>query len=215
MAIDESGNVTFTAEEQAKVDSIVQERLARAKAEKPADYDDLQEIAKELEAFDFTGTPAEKKAAIKAARAELTAQKELEELQKQAKTEGTSPELLKEIKELKKEIGELKGERQAQKQAEESRKQADEKVNEQIAAMQEKHSDVDLKALLEDQKFVKFAKGKNLPLVELYEDFVEFVGETEAATIAKVKSKEERSTGSGKNSGSPGGNYGLTDNQKN
>lgn len=61
MAIDESGNVTFTAEEQAKVDSIVQERLARAKAEKPADYDDLQEIAKELEAFDFTGTPAEKK----------------------------------------------------------------------------------------------------------------------------------------------------------
>jgi hypothetical protein len=54
-----------------------------------------------------------------------------------------------------------------------------------------------------------------LPLKELYEDFVEFIGETEAETIIKVKSKDSRSTSSGKGNSSDGGSYGLTESQKN
>lgn len=212
--ITEDGKVIFNEAEQAEVDRIIGERLARAKAEKPADYDDLKEIEKELEAFGYSGTPAEKKAAIKAYKAELEAQKELEILKEQAKNEGTSPELLKEIKELKKELEEIKGERQAQKQAVEQKKAADEAWNKQVKEMEEKYPDVDLDALAKDAKFLKFVKGKSgLTLSELYEDFIEFVGEAQAEALLKDKSKESRSTSSGKSQGSDGAK-GLTDEEK-
>lgn len=214
MAIDENGVVTFTPEEQAKVNEIVTERLSRAKAEKPSDYDDLKEIEKELESFGYQGTPAEKKAAIKAYKAEIEANKELEELQKEAQSSGKDPELLQAIKKLEKKIESLEGERTAQQQAADKRKQADEAWNSQVREMEETHPDVDLETLSKDAKFLRFAKGKTLPLKELYEDYVELVGDTQAEALLKDKSKEIRSTSSGKSQGSDGGTHGLSEGQK-
>jgi hypothetical protein len=207
---DETGKVTFDADEQKEVDRIVQERLARAKT--PEDYNELKEIEKELEEFGFKGTVSEKKAAIKAQREQYQKQAELEELQAQAKAEGTSPELLGEIKELKKEINELKGEREAFKKAEESKKQAQEAWNMQVKEMQETHPDVDLEKLAQNQKFLKFIKGKGLALKESYEDFVEFIGEQEAEiqNLRKKLTNEENSkssTGSVKSQGTPQASY--------
>lgn len=212
--IDETtGKVTFNETEQAELNRIIEDRLARERS-KYSDYEDLKGIDQELAAFGYQGTAKERREALKAQREEIAKQAELEELQRQSKTQGTSPELLAEIKELKKELGELKGERNASKQAEEAKKAADEAWSKQVKEMTESYPDVDLDALAEDPKFKKFAKGKGLPLKELYEDFAEFIGETEAQTIARVKSKEERSTSSGKGKGSEGNGHGLTDNQR-
>jgi len=211
--IDETGKVTFTPEEQAVVDKAIQERIARVEG-KYADYEDLKGIDEELSAFGYQGTAKERREAIKAQREAIAKQTELEELQKQSKEQGTSPELLAEMRELKKELNELKGERQAQKQVADDKQKANDSWNKQVKEMTEAYADVDLDQLAEDPKFKKFAKGKGLPLKELYEDFVDFIGETEAETIAKVKSKEERSTSSGKSKGSDGGHHGLNEGQK-
>lgn len=213
MAIKEDGTVYFNEQEQPEINRIVEDRLARERS-KYSDYEDLKGLDEELAAFGYQGTAKERREAIKAQREEIAKQAELEELQRQSQLQGTSPELLAEIKELKKELGELKGERQAQKQAADEKKQADEAWSKQVKEMTEAYPDVDLDTLADDAKFKKFAKGKSLPLKELYEDFAEFIGETEAATIAKVKSKEERSTSSGKAKGSDGGSHGLSDDQK-
>lgn len=221
MAIDENGVVTFTPEEQAKVDEIVKERLARVKNEKPEDYDDLKEIAEEIGEFFEGATPSEKKAAIKAYKAELAAQKELEELQKQAQDEGTSPALLKEIQEAKKAAKEandkLAAIEKAQNDKENAKKEEEAReANYQAARKEllEKH-DVDADDLQKNDKFMKFIKGKkDINLIEEYESFVEFIGETEAETIVKFKSKESRSTSSGKGASSDGATYGLNNRQQ-
>lgn len=211
--IDEQGNVTFNEQEQALVDKVVQERLAREQG-KYEGHEDYKAIVEELQGFGYTGTPSEIRAVIKAQREENQRQAELAALQEQARTQGTSPELLAEMKELKKELSELKGERQAQKQAAEQQQKVNESWNAQVKEMNEAYPDVDLEALPNDPKFARFVKGKaGIPLKELYEDFVEFVGETQAETIAKVKSKETRSTASGKGASPAGGNHGLTQDQ--
>lgn len=215
MAIDENGKVVFDEQEQKEVDRIVQERLARQKPEKPADYEDLKEIEKELEDFGYSGTPAEKKAAIRAYKAELKKQAELDELEAQAKESGKDPELMKEIKALKDEIKELKGERQAQKQAERQRAAADAEWVKQLQEFEEAYPDVDMDKLNNNERFLKFIRGKSLPLKEVYEDFIELIGDTAAETMAKAKSKEARSTSNGKSAKNSDGNtYGLTEAQK-
>jgi hypothetical protein len=213
MAIDESGKVTFTAEEQAKVDEIVKERLSR---HKPEDYEDLKEISSLLEDFDFKGTPAEKKEALKLAkearkeseRADtykdaVAAYEDVDELPPDsvikalAKKWGKSPEVVE--KALLKQVA---------NDEDSDRKEAETKQwREQVKVFEDKHPDVDLEKLSANQKFLKFVRGKKLPLVELYADFVEFVGEQEAEleTLRKtVQAKDanaknaEKSTGSAK-----------------
>ncbi|MDR3599377.1 MAG: hypothetical protein P4L49_02660 [Desulfosporosinus sp.] len=208
------GKVVFDETEQAEVNRVVQERLAREQG-KYADHEEYKGIEEELKAFGYAGTPKEIRETIKAQREETQRQAELVKLQEQAKTQGISPELLAEMKELKKELSELKGERQVQKQAAEAKTKLEANWNAQVKEMTEAHPDVDLEALPNDPKFTKFAKGKNLPLKELYEDFVDFVGETQAGAIAKAKSKEQRSTGSGKGANSTGKNHGLSQDQMN
>jgi hypothetical protein len=213
----EEGEVkTFTQEE---VDRIVQERLARVKKETPEDYNDLKEIEQVLEDFGYQGTPAEKKAAIKAYQQELKQQQELEKLQQMADNEGITPALAKKIKDLEdklekstKVIEEITQEKQKLTAEQQAKIKAEEAWQKQVAEMTESYPDVDLDELSKNQKFIKFIKGKGLPLKELYEDFVEFVGETEAEAIIKVKSKEARSTSSGKGSNSD--SHGLTAEEK-
>jgi hypothetical protein len=212
MAIREDGTVVFEGAEQQELDRIVGERLSREKA-KYSDYDDLKGLDEELKAFGYEGTAKERREAIKAQREAIATQNELDELQEQAKEEGTSPELLKEIKELKKELAEIKGERQAKMAEKEAKLKADEAWNKQLEEFQEEYKDVDLDQLAENPKFKKFIKGKSLPLKELYEDFIDFVGETETDAIKKVMSKENRSTSGGKGTNT-GGSYGLSDSQK-
>lgn len=210
---DETGKIVFDAEEQVEVDRIIGERLARAKAEKPADYDDLKEIEKEIGDFFQGATPAEKKEAIRTYKQQIKAQQELAELEEQAKATGKDPELLKEIKALKDEIAEIKGERQATKQAEESKKQADAAWNTQVKEFQEKHEDIDLEKLNENASFVKFLSRSNpkMTLTQVYEHYVEIINDTEKAALEKAKTNADRSTSSGKEKG--GGNYGLTERQ--
>ncbi|OCZ54316.1 hypothetical protein [Dehalobacter sp. TeCB1] len=212
--IDETGKVTFNEQEQAELDRIIEDRLGRERS-KYTDHDEIKGVVEELQAFGYQGTAKEIREAIKTQREEIARQQELEELEQKAKAMGdnTSPQLLQKIEKLENELSQLKGERQAQKQADDQRRQADEAWNKQVKEMTEAYPDIDLDELAEDPKFKRFAKGKGIPLKEVYEDFVEFIGEAEADTIAKVKSKQERSTGSGKGAVPPGKNHGLNKEQ--
>lgn len=218
---DENGNIIFDAEEQAKVDEIVKERIARVKAEKPADYDDLSEIVKDLEEFGYSGTPAEKKAAIKAYIDELNSQKKPDYQEVINKFDEIPDD--KVINALAKKFGVSadKVEKAIKKsietdEADEKKKEADNAWKKQLEEVQsdERLKDIDLDKLAEEPKFKKFIKGKALPLKELLEDYMEFVGETEAEAIVKIKSKESRSTSSGKGASSDGQTYGLTARQQ-
>lgn len=206
---------TFTQEE---LDRIVGERLARAKKDKPEDYDDLREITETLKAFGYSGTPAEMKAVLKDQASRKAKEQELAELEEEAERKGSSPELLAEIKELKAEIKGMKQkDEDREKQAREA-KDREEAWIKQVEAFKEKHPDVDMDALGQNERFVKFLGRANptLSLVEVYEDFLDLVGGAEAAAIAKIKSNNDRSTASGKGGGGDhaGGTYGLTDHQQ-
>jgi transcriptional regulator with XRE-family HTH domain len=214
----EDGKIVFDEEEQAKVDEIVADRLTREKS-KYADYNDLKEIESELEEFGYTGTPAEKKAAIKAYKESLKEQQQSnyqEEIEHVA-NDGEIPDE-KVLNALAKKFGVSadKVEKAIKKSieaddAEERKRKDDESWNKEISEFEEKYSTVDIAKLAEDKKFIKFAKGKNMPLVERYEEYLEFLGDSEKEFTAKIQSNIDRSTSSGKQKGDAlGGTYGLT-----
>jgi len=203
---------TFT---QSELNRIIEGRLSQER-KKYADHDELRGVVDELNEYGYVGTPSEVRAQIKQQKEAYQKQSELEQLQYEAQTQGTSPELMAEIKELKKELTEIKAERQAKKQEIETAHKQNQEWQAQVKVFEAKHGDVDLEKLGENPKFIKFIKGKGLPLVELYDDFLDFIGEAEAETIAKMKSKDIRSTGNGKGGGSAeGGTYHLTEKQQN
>lgn len=204
---------TFT---QDDVDRIVGERLAREKS-KYSDYEDIKAITEELREFGYEGTPQEIRAAIREQKEQIKKQAELEELKKQAEIEGTSPELLKEIKDLKEELANLKKSDQEKKQQEEAKKKQQEESIKQIDEFNEKYPDVDVEKLAQNSKFKKFFEKSNpkLTLLEVYEDFVDLVGGIESETMAKIQSNVARTTTSGKaKQDSEGGGHGLTERQK-
>lgn len=222
--IDETGKVTFNEQEQQEVNRIIGERLSREGIQ------DKNEIVETLKEFGYEGTPAEIKQAIKeqaeynrTQTAEAQKQADLDALKEQARNEGTSPELLKEIRELKADLADIKGERTAIKQAAEQKTAAETIFNKQVGFFQEHEETkgIDLEKLNNNPKFVKFLQkqrptGKEDFLVEVYKDFAELVGGAEAEAIAKIQANVDRSTGSGRGKGDPtGGSYGLTENQRN
>ena len=221
MARNEEGKVFFDEDEQKEVDRIVGERLSRAKAEKPADYEDLLEVSKELEDFGYSGTPAEKKAAIKAYKAQLAAQQEVEELQKQAKEQGTTPEVMKAIAEANKAAKEANEKVAAMEAKEKELKEKKDSEDQQNKAYQAARQDlldkhgVDADELEKNPKFMRFIRGKtNINLTEEYEAFEDLMGDTEVEVIKKLSSKELRSTSGGKGSNNSGGGANLTAEQK-
>ncbi|MFC3797906.1 hypothetical protein [Cohnella sp. GCM10012308] len=203
---------TFTQEE---VDRIVGERLSRAK--KPEDYEDLREINDHLKAFGYSGTPAEVKAVLKQQAEEKRKAQELKDLEEEAEEKGASPELLADIKSVKEELKAIKKEKEDSEKAANEAKAREEAWNKQVTAFKEKHADVDIDQLGQNDRFVKFLSRANpaLSLLEVYEDFLDLVGGAEAAAIAKIKSNNDRSTASGKGGGGDhtGGTYGLNDHQ--
>lgn len=221
--ITEDGKVVFEEAEQAEVDRIIKERLSRVKAELPEDYDDLKEIAKELEGYGYQGTVAEKKAAIKAQREAQDKQKEIDELQEQAAQTGTSPELLAELKTLKAELSVLKEkekereERKKQKQQEEEAgKQQQEKINAEIEELKESYKDVDINELAKDEDFLDFVANSSgtLTLTQKYEKYLKLTKKAEDTAVNKLKSNIDRSTSSGKSKGTVGETHGLTPRQQ-
>jgi hypothetical protein len=214
---DENGKVVFDEAEQSEVNRIVGERLARVKSDKPEDYDDLQEIAKDLEEFGYSGTPAEKKAAIKAYKESLKAQSNYQEEIEQYANDGEIPDE-KVINALAKKFGTTadKVEKAMKKvisldEAEEKKQKDDESWNKQVTDFETKYESIDVGKLADDKKFIKFAKGKGMPLVEVYEEYLEFLGDSEKEFTAKIQSNIDRSTSSGKQKGDAlGGTYGLS-----
>ena len=214
MARNDKGEVIFDADEQAKVDAIVQERVARVKNEKPADYDDLQEIAAELKKLGYTGqTPAELLAEARAEADYRAAQVEMKALEQKATDTGASPDLLKEIADLKKDLAVIKAEREAKNAEQKEQQRKQDEINAQFAAFESEYPDVDLDALTKDPKFVKFSKNKNETISEIYKDFVDLIDKAEIAALTKARDKDDRSTGGGKGK-SDGGTYGLTPRQQ-
>jgi hypothetical protein len=201
---------TFTQEE---VNKIIADRLKRAKT--PEDYTDLSEISKLMEEFGFTGTPTEKSKAIKDYIASSTKPKEevIEDiantgelpdeavLRALAKKFGTTPEKLE--KSIKKSI--------EQDDAEQAKIDSDKKWAAQIEEFEEKYTDVNVEELNADKKFLKFAKNRYGMLVELYEEYLEFLDDTTSEIAQKVKKSEDRSTGGG---GSTTGGSGLSKEQQ-
>ncbi|MFD2330081.1 hypothetical protein ACFSR7_12585 [Cohnella sp. GCM10020058] len=200
---------------QEDVNRIVGERLARSKP--PEDYDDLRETVEHLKAFGYSGTPAEIKAVLKQQAEEKRKAQELKDLEDEADEKGASPELLAEIKALKADLNGIKKEKEEREQAASAEKAREEAWNKQVTAFKEKHADVDIDQLGQNDRFVKFLSRANpsLSLLEVYEDFLDLVGGAEAAAIAKIKSNNDRSTASGKGGGGDhtGGTYGLNDHQ--
>jgi hypothetical protein len=208
---------TFT---QSELDRIVKDRLARER-EKYGDYDDYKGVVEELNAYGYTGSPKEVREIVKQQREAYQQQQELEDLHQQAEEDGVTPALAKKIKALEdklekstKVIDDLISEKESKVKEAESKAKADAEWTAQVNEFTNDHPDVDLDELAQNQKFIKFIRGKSLPLKELYVDFIEFIGEAEAETIAKVHSKNARSTSSGKASSSDGGSYGLSERQK-
>lgn len=207
---------TFT---QAEVNGIIAERLGRENVH------DAKEIVELLKDFGYEGSPAEIKVilreqakTVKEQREQQAREKELEDLQDQAAQNGTSPELLAAIKRLESKIANM--EEKDQKKAQEAQAQIEtqKRIDAELAEFNTKYPDIDLDKLAENEKFNKFVKRSNvnLSLTEIYEDYVELIGDTEKAAIAKVKSNLERSTSSGKAKGGNdvGGTYGLTPRQQ-
>lgn len=221
--IDETGNggqnqtpdKTFT---QAEVDGIIAARLGRE------GIHDAKEIVELLKDFGYEGSPAEIKVILreqakeaKAQREQAAREKELEDLQDQAKQSGTSPELLAEIRELKAEIAGLKKKDEEKAKAKEAKAKEQELWASYVTEFKEKHPDIDLDKLGSNQKFQKFFEDSNprLTLTQVYDNYVDLVGGAEKAAIEKLKSNVDRSTSSGRNKGTDtGGTYGLTARQQ-
>jgi len=214
MAVDEAGKVTFTEAEQAKVDEIVKERLARAKAEIPPDYETYKEIAEALEEFDIKGTPTEKKEALKAAseakkqaaaadtyKEATEAYKGVDELPSDAVINALAKKWGKDPKAVEKALlNQIDSSEAAERKAESSRDFA-----RQVKEFEAKYKDIDVEKLGENKKFIKFIKGKKLPLIDLYEDFVEYEGEnqTEIETLRKtIQTKEANEKNASASTGS-------------
>lgn len=220
--LDENGKVTFNEAEQAEVNRVISERLAREGVQ------DSKEIVELLKEFDYSGTPAEVKVALKmqadsykAQKAEQAKQAEIDALKAEADQTGASPEILAEIKALKAEMSEIKQKDAAAEKAKEDAIKATEarKVSDEAAAKsyteacEEYGADV-VDQLAKDEDFLDYIVGKiNTPIKTLVEKFLKLKGKAFEEGLIKANSKANRSTGSG--SGKlDSGTYNLTDNQK-
>lgn len=218
MAKKEDGTIFFDEEEQKKVDEVVKERLAR---HKPEDYDDLKEIEKELEAYGFSGTPAEKKAAIKAAREQADINKEKLPVEEDEDEDETSELVLKALaKKFNMKPEEIEAAIKVsadEAKSKEIKKKTDQEWNNQVKDFKTKHSDIDLDALEKDNDFIDFAKGRIGTLTQKYEEYEKYSARLKQKTAEEIKGKYKLKgmlstsiTAAGRDEGE----YGLTARQK-
>lgn len=213
-------------DEKKYTEKDVQEMLDKAVGRKlqSEGFYDHKEIVDLLKDFGYEGTPAEIKVILreqakeaKIQREQAEKQQELEDLKDQANRFGTDPELLAEIRGLKKKIDNLEQEKQEAQKQQQARLAANQKAQNEVDEFVAKYPDIDHAKLSANEKFNRFYRRADprLTLTEIYEDFVELVGEVEKAAIEKTKSNLSRSTGDGKAKlGDGGGTYGLTARQQ-
>lgn len=211
--------------EKKYTEKDVQEMLDKAVGRKlqSEGFYDHKEIVDLLKDFGYEGTPAEIKVIlreqakeVKAQQEQTARQQELEELQDQADRYGSNPELLAEIRAMRKKIESLEQERVEVQRQQQARLEANQKAQREVDEFAAKYPDIDHAKLSANQKFNKFFRRADpkLTLTEVYEDFLELVGDVEKAAIEKTKSNLSRATGSGKAKlGAEGGTYGLTPRQ--
>lgn len=212
--IDETGKVVFEETEQAEVNRIVEERLARERG-KYTDYEDLKGTIDELNALGYQGSAKEVKEAIRAVREQTEREAELQDLQRQAETEGTSPEVLKEIRDLKKELAEIKKDKQEKLDAVKHQQDQQEQLNAMVEEFNETYPDVDLEQLNNDEEFLEFVRdaNPNLSLVKVYERYTKYTRGAQQKAAAKIQTNLDRSTSSGKSKGRQD-TFGLTAEQR-
>jgi len=207
---------TFT---QAEVNGIIADRLGRDGVH------DAKEIVELLKDFGYEGSPAESKVILRAQAQEAKAQREqqareqeLESLEEQAAQTGTTPALLAKIAALEAKIEGLAAKEEAKTKELQARQELEQRVDKNVSDFVAAYPDLDHDKLAANEKFNKFIKQSNpaMTLVEIYEAYIDLIGDTEKAAIAKVKSNLDRSTASGKSKGTAdtGGTYGLTARQQ-
>lgn len=213
---DETGKIIFDADEQLEVNRVVEERLNRERS-KYVDYEDLKGTLDELNALGYQGSAKEVKEAIRAVKEQTNKQKELEELQNQARTQGASTELLAEIKEAKRlakeandKLAQYEAKEQVKIQEAEAKKLADEAWKVQEVEFTSKYDNETLVALNNDEDFMEYAEGKKGTLLEIYEKYLAYAEKHKINSTSKALSKVNRSTGTGKENSSSSGNHGLT-----
>ena len=218
--LDENGKVIFNEQEQAELDRIVQDRLAR-ESKKYDGHDDFKAVVDELRSFGYEGTPSQIREAVKAQREAFQQQQELEALQKQADDNGITPALAKEIKELKDELKQSKKalddiltEKQAKALESQQKQQQEENWNTQVKEFEAEFPGTDLNEVGKNEKFLEFIEGSGWSLKQAYKKFVKIYGEIETETISKVAGKQSRSTSSAKSESSTENYSGLTTEQR-
>lgn len=225
MAKKEDGTVYFDDDEQKKVDEVVKERLSR---HKPDDYEELKALENELESLGFTGTAAEKRAAILKAKEEAMAQtdysssEENEEIDEVVDYDDVDEEkvvkaLAKKFKMTPDDIEKALKRSSEDIKAKESKAKADADWNAQVKAFKGKHPDIDLNELEKDEDFIDFAKGKVGNLTQKYEDYEKYTTRIAKKTADEIRSKYQRKELASVSAGGTSrdeGEYGLTARQK-
>jgi len=126
-----------------------------------------------------------------------------EELRKRAAEQGRTVEEVEEEEENRSFITRKRKEEEAQKAERARQEQRVRFMTDDLNRFVERHPNVDVARLEQNQKFRLFA-GNRLykePLAALYEDFVQVVGDAERAALAKAESRSRRSTGGGQGGG--------------
>lgn len=220
--VDETGKVTFNEQEQAEVNRVISERLARDGVQ------DKNEIVDLLKDFDYKGTPAEIKAVLKVQaetfkqqKAELEKQAEIDSAKAEASLTGTSPELIAEMKQLRVDLAEIKQkDASAQKAKEDAVKASEAKTTADKAAADSYTEACDeygaevVDQLAKDEDFLDYIGGKvNVAIKTLVEKFLKLKGKAYEEGLTKANSKASRSTGSGSGKLDTG-TYGLTSDQQ-
>jgi DnaJ family protein A protein 5 len=123
----------------------------------------------------------------------------LEKLKNEAYAKGIDEDVYIQSQETYEFVKAQKAEKLAREQAEKEAIIRKQQADNDIAEFNVANPDVDVAKLLTSVKFAKFAKGKigTDSLATVYEDYKDFISETEQATILKIASKKNRSTGGG------------------
>lgn len=134
--------------------------------------------------------------------AKLESKKEeerLERLKNEAYEKGIDEEIYIQTQETYEFVKAQKAEKLAREQAEKEALAKKQQADSDIAEFNTANPDVDVAKLLTSAKFAKFAKGKigTESLKTVYEDYKDFIDDTEQETIRKIASKKNRSTGGG------------------
>ncbi|MEI6102121.1 MAG: hypothetical protein WCP73_09800 [Eubacteriales bacterium] len=173
-----------TEPEPAKPAQSIEERAANARIRREAEKEAQKildaKIASKGWVNPYTGAKI-------LTEADYSAYEKQNTLNERAKNEGVDPKTLEDREYI------------AQKRAEEeAQKEAQKRTNQDLKDFAASKPDVDMEKLLKNEKFMKFGKGKLgfMPLTEIYDDFVDFVGDTSKMALQKQNSKSDRSTSS-------------------